>query len=872
MKKLLSILLMGLLVFTFSIQTTQASDFAPVDITVTSHFDFLNETTNTVNGNGYGATLKLDNKLGSLPDYSFSYWAINDVLQPSLSSDCDFDVTSNMTIDAYYSRSSWNLAIFVDSNGNVLQFEQVPDHGIATDPVIPLPDKPGMTISATKWDHDLADITEDTIFVLQYENDASHVVPELNVIASSETDAIIGGSGSYLFNEVITVTAPATATTTDLIPEPVNFDYWEDADTGQIISYQNSYDFSVFSNRTIEAVYSAVGTTPTEIVAITDVIELRENYYTVIGQFDYKDTSDVIEWGIITLDEFSDFDLQTDDVTLYQSYKSNPETNEFVLSIPTADIAARAYLTVRLSDNTLFTTYSPVYNLGTVTFLDMEYSKVSGYTTDTVDVNGQDWEFNNVGLYTEYSVSGKSARVKGFIESQFTFLGGIEYIDFYARQYSNDTGTTLQVEYALASAPETWIIVQEDGVDLTINLTATITQFKVDLNIQEECYVRIVETAGDRANIDNLSIHAYPVGGYSDAVAPIITGTSNHTMSLGDSYTPLTGVTVEDNVDGTILSSTIIVTVKDSSDQLVAAPVDYSGLPDDTFTLTYTVSDAAGNIATVTTTLTIVEDIVNPIIAGTANATIEEGDAFNPLDGVTAFDDIDGVLTNDITFVVTNDTTSTIVPSPVDFTSLLQGTYTIDYSVLDNSDNEGTVTITLTVTTVVAATQDLFFSEFLEKGNEKALEIYNPTGEEISLEGYTIKLGVNGQSFATKVTFTSSDVIAPGGTFVIIYNQSTDILKAYADKISSGISFNGDDAIGLFNGENLLDIIGVENTDPGSEWTSSTGFGTNGTADATWTRNSSVTMGNDEFTSSEWTDVKDNVYTGLGSHTCDSPE
>ena len=60
----------------------------------------------------------------------------------------------------------------------------------------------------------------------------------------------------------------------------------------------------------------------------------------------------------------------------------------------------------------------------------------------------------------------------------------------------------------------------------------------------------------------------------------------------------------------------------------------------------------------------------------------------------------------------------------------------------------------------------LFFSEYVEGwSNNKALEIYNPTGEEIDLSSYSISRYANGGTSPS--TTQLSGTISPYGTFVV---------------------------------------------------------------------------------------------------------
>ncbi|MGE4321134.1 MAG: immunoglobulin-like domain-containing protein [Acholeplasmataceae bacterium] len=79
-----------------------------------------------------------------------------------------------------------------------------------------------------------------------------------------------------------------------------------------------------------------------------------------------------------------------------------------------------------------------------------------------------------------------------------------------------------------------------------------------------------------------------------------------------------------------------------------------------------------------------VVDTVDPVISGAADITITAGDTLDLLDGVTATDDTDGIITSSITVIGTVETNT-------------PGTYTIVYSVYDAAGNYDEVSITVTV-------------------------------------------------------------------------------------------------------------------------------------------------------------------------------
>lgn len=182
-------------------------------------------------------------------------------------------------------------------------------------------------------------------------------------------------------------------------------------------------------------------------------------------------------------------------------------------------------------------------------------------------------------------------------------------------------------------------------------------------------------TTDDQTNQSTTTPEQEP----ADTTAPTIelNGSATVEVEQGNTYTDA-GATATDDTDG------------DITDQITADnPVDTSALGE--YTVRYTVSDAAGNTAEATRTVTVVEpaDTEAPIIElnGSASVEVEEGDAYTDA-GATASDNVDGDITDQIT-----------VDNPVDTST--PGEYTVRYNVSDatgNAADEVVRTVTVTAT------------------------------------------------------------------------------------------------------------------------------------------------------------------------------
>ncbi len=160
----------------------------------------------------------------------------------------------------------------------------------------------------------------------------------------------------------------------------------------------------------------------------------------------------------------------------------------------------------------------------------------------------------------------------------------------------------------------------------------------------------------------------------------------------------------------------------------------------------------------------------------------------------------------------------------------------------------------------------LFFSEYMKgSSNNKALEIYNPTGSAVNLNGYRVLLFPNGNTNPS-VNFILSGTIPANGVYVIMNSQADSLLKLLADTLSGVTAFTGNDAVALIHGVDTIDIIGQVGVNPGTGWAVDT-FAT-GTSNHTLIRKPNVALGTSDWllSTSQWI-VLPLDSNQLGSHT-----
>ena len=208
----------------------------------------------------------------------------------------------------------------------------------------------------------------------------------------------------------------------------------------------------------------------------------------------------------------------------------------------------------------------------------------------------------------------------------------------------------------------------------------------------------------------------------------------------------------------------------------------------------------------------------------------------------------------------------------------------------------------------IADCSELFISEYVEgSGNNKALEIFNPTSSTIDLSSYIVIRYSNGSNSATSLyaiqlvgSILPNDVhvgvlekLNPAGTgnevpVAVDLQAKADVFYSPDYNINKTWYWNGNDAIVLAKGSVndisnaiTVDVFGKIGEDPASgAWTAdaASGFtlGAWWTKDHTLKRKSTIFSGDinpgDNFNPSlEWDSLAEDTWTNLGSHTCNCP-
>lgn len=215
-----------------------------------------------------------------------------------------------------------------------------------------------------------------------------------------------------------------------------------------------------------------------------------------------------------------------------------------------------------------------------------------------------------------------------------------------------------------------------------------------------------------------------------DNTPPVITliGSSSVTVNKGTTYSDA-GATVTDSIDTSVTatsSGTVNINIIGS------------------YTITYSASDAAFNIATnVTRTINVV-DVSAPVITilGSNPATVSAGSVYSDA-GATALDDVDGDVTSSIV------KTGNVNPNVL-------GTYTINYTVEDNAGNNAVSNRTVNVIDNIAPTVNTVASPTAWSNANKTITVTASDTGLSGIAGYYISTTTAAPTLASSWTASTS--------------------------------------------------------------------------------------------------------------------
>ena len=306
---------------------------------------------------------------------------------------------------------------------------------------------------------------------------------------------------------------------------------------------------------------------------------------------------------------------------------------------------------------------------------------------------------------------------------------------------NGDPTVTVEVGTPYADAGATATDIYDDDTALSLNII-TVNTVDTDIVASYTLTYNVSDVAGNAATEVTRTVNVV------DTTVPVITltGLEIVTIEVGSTYTD-GGATATDNYDDDTALSSNIITVNTVDTDIVAS-----------YTLTYNVSDVAGNAATEVTRTVNVVDTTVPVITltGLEIVTIEVGSTYTD-GGATATDnyDDDTALSSNIITVTTVDTD--IVAS-----------FTLTYNVSDVAGNaaiEVTRTVNVVDTTVPVITLN-----------------GDPT--------VTVEVGASYTDAGAAATDNYDDDTALSSNIITVNTVDTDIVASYT------LTYNVSDASG----------------------------------------------------------------------------
>ena len=152
---------------------------------------------------------------------------------------------------------------------------------------------------------------------------------------------------------------------------------------------------------------------------------------------------------------------------------------------------------------------------------------------------------------------------------------------------------------------------------------------------------------------------------------------------------------------------------------------------------------------------------------------------------------------------------------------------------------------------------NLLFSSYVEgTGFNKAVELYNGTGRTLDLSDYTLQKQSNGEGEFNAI-FRMNGLLPNNQTYLVAYNIVSNVLRNQAQAVNDSVmSFNGNDAIGLYHNGILTDIVGYADGGIALFW------GEN----KTLKRKPYVTHPSPSYDENQWVSYPIDYFDLLGSH------
>jgi len=366
------------------------------------------------------------------------------------------------------------------------------------------------------------------------------------------------------------------------------------------------------------------------------------------------------------------------------------------------------------------------------------------------------------------------------------------------------SGTTITDSTVTISAPSgqpiSNIILTPGSTNATLwTCTGSWTDLISPYNSPVTCLINNITASGTvTISWDDASIWATGMNSQSyiiDTVLPVVTITAP--TKLDNTSITDTTIQITDNI--WIYASWVIIWSGSATNssfscaQTSMTQVDCTVSIDDSGDLNISALDMAGNIATESENLYVI-DVIAPIISlvWSGTVTISQWDVYTDAWALCS-DNIDDSCSTNSSWSVDSST---------------PWVYTIDYSASDIAGNNATiVTRTITVTAAPILINEIEYDPTGSESEWEWIELYNPIGNVVSLSGWTLtEWGGSNYTFTWWVTISALWYLLvwnDAAEFALVYSGSLDIDMQDSD--SPGC-FNDTDCLRLNNGWDSLTL------------------------------------------------------------------
>ncbi|QWB99939.1 lamin tail domain-containing protein [Mycoplasmatota bacterium] len=181
------------------------------------------------------------------------------------------------------------------------------------------------------------------------------------------------------------------------------------------------------------------------------------------------------------------------------------------------------------------------------------------------------------------------------------------------------------------------------------------------------------------------------------------------------------------------------------------------------------------------------------------------------------------------------------------------------FDIGDYYEEDSTIEVVLYKNSFTDTDLGLFISKYIDSEDNSAIELYNPTDDDINLEDYHLVIYANGSYDVTsRIEFEADSVIAAKDTFLITSTNTDASLQKIADLRSADFVFDGNDTIQLrYKNDTYIDTV--------------YNLGERGFImdNEIYVRRDTVSSGNRDYSLSEWTAFVPDYYEIIGTHPLD---